>query len=141
MTTKITYNPTPDPDNVILRKFLEAEPVVDKFKGNATLEPFWHDGEWVQLYSEDGSVYGGYWDFGGFQCSDDFLKKLEQHPVIRNNVFTCVWIDEASKLSKKQILYLSEKCLEIKLENTDAPKKQHKPRQNIPYWVSDWRNK
>lgn len=99
MTTKITYNPTPDPDNVLLLKFLESEPIVDKFKGRSTWEPFWHDGEWVQLYSED----------------------------------------ESSKLSKKQIMYLSEKCLEVKLENTDVPKKQHKPRQNMPYWAKDWR--
>lgn len=131
MTTNIIYNPTPDPYNSILQKFLESELIVDKFKGEPTWAPFWHDGEWVEVYNEDGSVYRGYWDFGGFQCSDDFLKKLEQHPVIRGNCFTGVWIDDA--------LGVEERLLSKLRETLDKPKKQHKPKHKVPFWVQDWR--
>lgn len=104
MTTKITYNPTPDPNNWILNLWLQ------KAKGAM-----------INTLAVNGNV-----------CTEISDSGLE---------ITGVWIDEASKLSKKQIMYLSEKCLEIKLENTDAPKKQHKPRQNMPYWAKDWRGK
>ena len=52
---------------------------------------------------------------------------------------TGVWIDEAHKLSEKQIEYLKD--YHLKLIALDAPKKQKKPKHNIPYWANGWRKK
>lgn len=52
---------------------------------------------------------------------------------------TEVWIDEAHKLSKKQVEYLTDRHL--KLMALDAPKKQKKPKHKVPFWVQDWRKK
>lgn len=102
MTTRITYNPTPDPDNWFLKLWLE------KAKG-----------EMIDTLAVHGSAYT--------KVVNDGLE------------ITGVWVDEARHLSEQQVQYLKDKHL--KLKALDAPKKQHKPKHKVPYWVKDWRGK
>lgn len=46
--------------------------------------------------------------------------------------------DKTPKLSNKQTMYLEDG---LKLKGLGLPKKQHKPKHNMPYWAKDWRSK
>jgi hypothetical protein len=83
--------------------------------------------KWVEVH-ENGEMIGGYWDCGSFRCSDSFMKALENHPVIRGNTFTGVWIDEFVNAFAKE-------------DKEKKQRKQVKPKHKVPFWVQDWREK
>lgn len=95
MTTRIMYNPTPAPDNWIIKKWLETP------KGE-----FIDMGVYGQPYKKVGSV---------------------------SSEITGVWIDDAPCVEERLLSKLKE--------TLDAPKKQHKPKHKVPFWVQDWRSK
>lgn len=94
MTLEIRFNPTPDPDNWVIKKWLETP-----------------KGEFIDM-----GVYGQPYKKVGIVSSE----------------ITDVWIDDA--------LGVEERLLS-KLKALDAPKKQHKPKHKVPFWVQDWREK
>lgn len=93
-----------------------------KFKDKQMCNPHWHEPRWTEFH-ENGKYLGGHWDCGGFQCSDEFMQKLLVHPVVKDNVFTGVWMDEALEYDKQ-----------IK------PKKQ-KSKHTQPFWTKNWRGR
>ena len=95
MTLEIRFNPTPDPDNWIIKKWLETP-----------------KGEFIDM-----GVYGQPYKKVGIVSSE----------------ITGVWIDDA--------LGVEERLLSKLKETLDKPKKQHKPKHKVPFWVQDWRSK
>ena len=95
MTLEIRFNPTPDPDNWIIKKWLETP-----------------KGEFIDM-----GVYGQPYKKVGIVSSE----------------ITGVWIDDT--------LGVEERLLSKLKETLDKPKKQHKPKHKVPFWVQDWRSK
>lgn len=95
MTLEIIYNPTPDPDNWVIKKWWETP-----------------SGEFIDM-----GVYGQPYKKVGIVSSE----------------ITEVWIDDA--------LGVEERLLSKLRETLDKPKRQHKPKHKVPFWVQDWRSK
>lgn len=74
-----------------------------------------------------------------FKITKEDIEVLSEYLNKYNILINSISVDEASKLSKKQVMYLNDKHL--KLKALDAPKKQHKPKHKVPFWVQDWRGK
>lgn len=70
-------------------------------------------------------------------------ERILAHPVLIEECkkYDHITINEFVKLSEAQLAYLIFESGAKIICNSDHPKKQHKPKHNIPYWANDWRKK